>query len=988
MDEQLNQIIIVDTTVDGQENVAYDIGLSEDTEFVADTGEDSSVIEVGHDEEILIEIGESSGLVGTDRTRHNSLYGRDEYDQHPISAITGLRNELDQIKAIGTVYSDKTGVANYYEWYKTTIEGAGHFVSLVKKTSKISICDGHDIFGVTVEKAGFIGNQNVLIPRNNSYALVVTSGLVDVQCESDVEPGDCVTSNKLGCATKTSSGRGYRVIAVNDRHGVLYASIVLGVQASITDSIGNDINLLSQKIRDVEVNVVSAVNTANDAYNKVSENANCFVSADEKAQEALDKAEQAIGVANNIGNVLINVNETATLAKTIADNAVNHATTASGDAVKRANDAWAKADKVEKESYSLCAKIDTYSVGEYSQAYGLTLEQAQNILEIGMIYAPTKHIDSETHKEQYAYGDGKVYEREFVPGYLYRWDYISGGDIDVGWVTVGSSTSVYFTHKEPVANVAYQYWYTDGDEIEDRNGSTGAYEPYTLYKWEDDHWLAVATVKGNANNRAISMIGQTVNRVSVEVTNAIGEYASLDARINNEVSQVSMVATKLMDNGEINAAAIVASVNDSESNVAIKANKIVLSGDTFFVDKDGNATTIDGSHITAGTVTANYIDSTSGNIGGFKIGEKAIYNVFNYTGDLSYFMTEPDELNSSDAYAGGYTIGDTRGYIYIGTNGIGLMNVKRGSSASEVVAQTYMSDGELFSNSADISGKITATSGEIGGLNITECGLHTGDYPTNTDSLFGVLSTSAYMGYGSLKHINNAAYNPMTTSGSSLINVYAGAPLNAGTLIDPSGNDNVPFYITQSGLVKTNNVYVKGAGLFDFDSYKTSLSKGRVSVCYTGGNADSFVASTMYGFNTIEWTTNANEVDAQIFFDHTNKSMSLFGSWYGTSSLITDSYCGVKHDIEPIDDRYSILFDNMEPVRFKYNNGQSDRYHTGFILDKLKVAMDVAEIDSSEFAAYCVRDKQTGEGGIRYEEIIALLVKEVQALKKEIKENG
>jgi hypothetical protein len=88
--------------------------------------------------------------------------------------------------------------------------------------------------------------------------------------------------------------------------------------------------------------------------------------------------------------------------------------------------------------------------------------------------------------------------------------------------------------------------------------------------------------------------------------------------------------------------------------------------------------------------------------------------VFNYTNDLSYFMTEPYELNSGDAYAGGYVVGDTHGYVYIGTDGIGLMNVERGSSANEIVAQTYMSDGKLFSNSADISGKITATSGYIG----------------------------------------------------------------------------------------------------------------------------------------------------------------------------------------------------------------------------------------------------------------------------------
>ena len=671
----------------------------------------------------VVEVGVSSAFASigpsNDMSVHNNLDNRDAYDAHPISAITNLRQELNALNTHKTpqvLHSNEVGVASYYEWESGAYDEYGYFVSIAPKTSNIMVCNGHDIFGVTVDRAGFIGNQNASIPRNNSYALVVTSGLVDVRCESDVAPGDCVTSNKLGCAAKTSSGRGYRVIAVNDKHGVLYASIVLGVQACVTDEIGNDLNVLSEQIKTIEANTLAAVNTANSAFNKVSENANYFVSADKKAQDALDKADQAIGVTNNIGDVLTDVNKTATQAKAIAENAVTQATTLKDDAVKRANDAWAKADKVEKEAYSLCAKIDTYSVGEYSQAYGLTLEQAQSILEIGMLYVPTKHIDSETHKEQYAYGNGKVYEREFIPGYLYRWDYITGGDIGIGWVTVGSSMSVYFTHKEPVANGSYQYWYTDGDEIEDKNGSIGAYEPYTLYKWEDDHWLAVATLKGNANNRAISMINQTANSVSAEVTNARGDFASLDARITDEVSQVSMVATKLLDNGEINAAAIVASVNDSESNVTINANKIVLSGDTFFVDKDGNATTIDGSHITAGTVTANYIDSTSGNIGGFKIGEKAIYNVHSNTVariNLDYYMTSPNTINNVL-----YMTEGLNNFVYLGNDGIGTMKILPTDGQTNEgysTLSTYMVDGKLYSNSADISGKITATSGEIGG---------------------------------------------------------------------------------------------------------------------------------------------------------------------------------------------------------------------------------------------------------------------------------
>ena len=112
----------------------------------------------------------------------------------------------------------------------------------------------------------------------------------------------------------------------------------------------------------------------------------------------------------------------------------------------------------------------------------------------------------------------------------------------------------------------------------------------------------------------------------------------------------------------------------------------------------------------------------------------------------------------------------------------------------------------------------------------------------------------------------------------------------------------------------------------------------------------------------------------------------LSGTWKLDNDAAITSYRGAKHDIEPIDDRYSTMFDGLQPVRFKYNNGQSDRYHTGFILDELKDAMDKADLRTSEVAAYCVQNDETGAGGIRYGELIALCVKEIQDLKKEVKD--
>jgi hypothetical protein len=39
----------------------------------------------------------------------------------------------------------------------------------------------------------------------------------------------------------------------------------------------------------------------------------------------------------------------------------------------------------------------------------------------------------------------------------------------------------------------------------------------------------------------------------------------------------------------------------------------------------------------------------------------------------------------------------------------------------------------------------------------------------------------------------------------------------------------------------------------------------------------------------------------------------------------------LKNSIETLPIEYERFFDSWEPVRYKYNNGSSNRYHTGFI---------------------------------------------------------
>lgn len=556
------------------EEVETDVEV-QDSESDVQTKETVEVIEIETSTEEDIVLEETIGWVGGDNSRHYSLAGRDEQNQHPIGAITGLRDELDDIKTLKTVYSDKLGVADYYEWNDASYDDYGYFISLVPHTTKIKICEGDNIFGVIVPEAGFVGGQNQTTPRNSGYALVATTGLVEVRCESNVDEGDYVISNGRGEAEKSSIDCGYKVIDIDIKEGIRYAVISLGVQACTINSLGNDIDQLTERIGNAETNITAATNLANAAHNQASQSGSVSQEAIRTALEAMQKADGANSSFAETLRIIEQTNAVSVQAKAIAESAVTSAESIRNDAVQVANDAlkdvndliedlepiltWEDPDSgnagaeyfttyikdgvatklevqtVEKatednksaisksaESFqTLISSVDKYSVGEYSQAYGLTVEQAKSILKEGMIYIPTlKHSEN-------SFADG---EREFLLYAYYEWD----GD---KWVETPNSVS--FSPIVPVGD-AIKYWYIDSDNAPEE------YEAYSLYTSIDGIWTKVNMLAGNVNNRITSMIRQEVDEVAIEVANARGSAASLNVRIADNETAVTSLASQIV----------------------------------------------------------------------------------------------------------------------------------------------------------------------------------------------------------------------------------------------------------------------------------------------------------------------------------------------------------------------------------------------------------------------------------------------------------
>lgn len=100
---------------------------------------------------------------------------------------------------------------------------------------------------------------------------------------------------------------------------------------------------------------------------------------------------------------------------------------------------------------------------------------------------------------------------------------------------------------------------------------------------------------------------------------------------------------------------------------------------------------------------------------------------------------------------------------------------------------------------------------------------------------------------------------------------------------------------------------------------------------------------------------------------------------YSQDGTIQASDRAGKKEVEYDMDRYSGLFDRLRPCSFLRVNGTSGRRHHGFIAQEVKEALEAEGLTGMDFAGYAEWD---GGCGLRYGEIIAMLVHEVQRLKK------
>lgn len=106
--------------------------------------------------------------------------------------------------------------------------------------------------------------------------------------------------------------------------------------------------------------------------------------------------------------------------------------------------------------------------------------------------------------------------------------------------------------------------------------------------------------------------------------------------------------------------------------------------------------------------------------------------------------------------------------------------------------------------------------------------------------------------------------------------------------------------------------------------------------------------------------------------------------WATDGTVIYSSDKNVKNNIEYDLSKYRQFLLDLKPCRFKYNEGQSDRFHIGLIAQDVEQSLKDNHIDPKEFAGWCKMENLSKKGtytyGIRYDDIVPLNTMMIQEL--------
>lgn len=221
-------------------------------------------------------------------------------------------------------------------------------------------------------------------------------------------------------------------------------------------------------------------------------------------------------------------------------------------------------------------------------------------------------------------------------------------------------------------------------------------------------------------------------------------------------------------------------------------------------------------------------------------------------------------------------------------------------------------------------------------------------------------------------------------------------PTMTSQLINNSGYQTKQGVTTIiNGTVTTDYIYalgieastLRGSNIALKDAYGTTV--GGFTLAYTT-SGDGLGMTTLVGGINISSGANvyiASRYGTRLQLD---EQAAKIGPtvWATDGTVIYSSDRNVKNSIEYDLSKYRQFLLDLKPCRFKYNNGQSDRFHVGLIAQDVEQSLIDNNLDSKEFAGWCKMENLDAKGtytyGIRYDDIVPLNTMMIQELVRRV----
>ena len=442
------------------------------------------------------------------------------------------------------------------------------------------------------------------------------------------------------------------------------------------------------------------------------------------------------------------------------------------------------------------------------------------------------------------------------------------------------------------------------------------------------------------------------------------DYVGIKSMGNNEFP-VGSVVYILVPNRQYNQMFILGHCDDTNAN--IKGGNINLGNGNFVVDNSGNVTIKTGS-----------INIGSGNFAVDNTGKVTIKSGSINIGSGNFTVDANGKMTAKSGYIGdssnGFTIGNTYIYngmtslsdtshngIYLGTDGIALGkgNFKVTNGGVLTAKSGYIGNGSsgfTIGNTAIYNGMTSRDDTSHNGIWLGTDGIALGKGNFKVTNGGVLTAKSGYIGNWEIGQYGIT--NKVLQSGTNYWNMFVGADTFSSIAcefkIEAQGGADLSIKGRKLTLNATNNRIDLSNGYFvtssqDLEFYASNEANYGVKLGVT---------DSAWAFSPV--------VDGYLRLGSPNHKWTTV---YAQSGTINTSDRNEKKDIKTLDDDLSRDFlMSLNPVSYKFINGESGRTHYGFIAQDVEDTLNNLGLTAMDFAGFCKDQKTRDVETVRYTE--------------------